>query len=461
MSEIPAALARHTFLHYTDMSRLDQVRVIARGEGCHVFDDQGRRYIDGLSGLYCANLGHGYGKRLGEAAARQMGELGYSPNWSETHPRALELSERIAGLAPGDLNRVFFTSGGSESVEAAWKLARQFHVANGEPQRRKAIARRIAYHGVTLGALSFTGITSSRTPFEPMAIPTHHVSNTNPYRHPLRDDPDAFCKMLLAELEDAIEFEGPDTVAMLIAEPVQNAGGCLVPPDGYWQGLREICDRYGILLCADEVICAWGRLGSWFGVEQYGAVPDLLTFAKGVTAAYFAFGGVLISDRVAEPFMQGREHYQHGVTFGGHPVGCAIALEVIDILEQDGVLDNVRHNETVLRNELAALREIPIVGDVRGTGAFWALELVPDQESRGFFSDEDAEWLLGDVLSEHLADRGLLCRQDGRAEPALQIAPPLVADPELLREMVAILGESLQHASDVYARERAPAAAAG
>jgi adenosylmethionine-8-amino-7-oxononanoate aminotransferase len=444
-------LAReHLMLHFSDMSAQERrpIPIIARGEGCHVYDTEGRRYIDGLSGLYCANLGHSHGEEIGLAALEQMRTLPFTSNWTVAHPPAVELATRIAELAPEGLERVFFCSGGSEAVESAWKLAVQWHTANGEPLRRKAIARRDAYHGVTLGALSFTGIPVCRTAFEPLAIPTRHVSSTNAYRHPQGADEDAFCTALLAEIEETIAFEGPETVAMLIAEPVQNAGGCLVAPRGYWQGLREICDRHGILLCSDEVICAFGRLGAWFGAERFDYQPDLLTFAKGLTGAHFALGGVLISDRVAAPFLDGRTSYLNGFTFGGHPVGAAVGLAALEVLEREDVLANVLANEEPARCLLDSLREIPIVGDVRGLGHFWAIELVRDQETKETFEGPAAEWLLKDVLSAELWDRGLICRLDDRADPIVQIAPPLVAGRDLFEEITEILRAGLEVAAD-------------
>jgi adenosylmethionine-8-amino-7-oxononanoate aminotransferase len=436
------------------------IPIIARGEGCHVYDAAGQRYIDGLSGLYCANLGHSHGEEIGRAALEQMRTLPFTSNWTVAHPPSVELAARIAELAPPGLERVFFCSGGSEAVESAWKLAVQWHAANGEPQRRKAIARRDAYHGVTLGALSFTGIPICRTAFEPLAIPTHHVANTNPYRHPEGSDEEAFTAALLAEIEEAIAFEGPETIAMLIAEPVQNAGGCLVPPAGYWQGLREITERHGILLCSDEVICAFGRLGSWFGAQRFDYVPDLITFAKGLTGAHFALGGLLISDRVAAPFLDGRASYLNGFTFGGHPVGAAVGLAALDVLEREDVLANVRANEPVARRLLDSLRDIPIVGDVRGLGHFWAIELVRDQETKETFEGPAAEWLLKDVLSAELWDRGLICRLDDRADPIVQIAPPLVAGAELFEEIVEILRAGLEVAA-ARVDERPPATGGG
>ena len=449
MTDYQALAKAHLMLHFSDMAAYAErpIPIIERGEGCRVIDDAGNRYIDGLSGLYCTNLGHSHGDELGRAAHEQMRTLPFTSNWTVAHPRSIELAARIADLAPAGLERVFFTSGGSEAVESAWKLALQYHQANGEPGRRKAIARKDAYHGVTLGALSFTGIPVCRDPFEPMAIPVTHVSNTNAYRHPEGEDETRFTAALLEEVETAITEEGPETVAMLIAEPVQNAGGSLVPPAGYWQGLREICDRHGVLLCSDEVICAFGRLGYWFGAEAFGYQPDLITFAKGLTGAHFPLGGLLISDRVAAPFLDGTADYMHGLTFGGHPVGSAVALAALDVYERDGILENVRANEPHARAGLESLRDIPIVGDVRGMGHFFSIEVVRDQATKQALTGPEAEWLLKDVLSAALWDRGLICRLDDRADPIVQIAPPLVADAALFDEIAEILRAGLEIAA--------------
>ncbi len=440
---------KHLMLHFSDMS-VDpgEITVIDHGEGYYVFDSEGNRYIDGLSGLYCANLGHSHGDELGRIAHEQMKKLPFVSNWTVAHPSSIEAAERIARLAPDNLNRVFFTSGGSEAVESAWKMAVQWHAANGQPQRRKVIARRDAYHGVTMGALSFTGMPVCRTPFEPLPIPTTHVANTNAYRHPAGGDEAGLCAALLAEIEETISFEVAETIAMIIAEPVQNAGGCFVPPEGYWQGLREICDRHGILLVSDEVICAWGRIGSWFGAQRFGYEPDLLTFAKGATGGHFAFGGMLISDKVAEPFMSGAESYMHGYTFGGHPVGAAVAKGAIDILEREEIPQKVRANEDHARACLEGLKDIPIVGDVRGCGHFFALELVHDQGSKKTLEGPTAEWLLKDVLTKRLYERGLICRLDDRADPIVQIAPPLIGGPAMFDEITEILRDGLEHAAE-------------
>ncbi len=442
----------HLLLNFTDMSEFAQtdVRVFVRGEGCYVVEADGRRSIDGISGLFCSNLGHGFGEEIGEAAKRQLSELVFTPSWYVTHPSAAALAERLAGLAePLGLTRVFFTSGGGEGNEAAWKLARQWHTANGQPQRRKAISRRLAYHGTTLGALSLTGLPYCRAPFEPMPIPVGFVSNTNAYRHPLGHDEAAFTAALLAEVEATIEWEGPDQVAMLIAEPVQNSGGSFTPPAGYWQGLRALCDKYGILLVADEVISGFGRVGEWFASLRYDAQPDMITFAKGATAGHAPLGGVLLNERVAEPFVKG-EMYMNGLTYGGHPLTTAISLAALDIYEREGVLQNVRENEQYFKDKLNELRRVPIVGDVRGEGYFYSLELVKDRSTKETFEGDEADWLLRDVLTEQMVNLGLLCRLDDRGDPVVQLSPPLVADRPLLDEMAGIVGIALEKAWEAF-----------
>lgn len=446
----------HLLLNFTDLAafRDRDIPVVVRGDGCYVVDSSGRRFIDGISGLFCSNLGHGHGAEIGAAAQRQLAELVFTPSWYLTHPGAARLAARLAGLAaPLGLDRVFFTSGGGESVEAAWKLARQWHAAHGEPQRRKAIARNLAYHGTSLGALSFTGLAEIRHPFEPLPIPTGFIAESDHYRHPaaLGGDEVAFTAALLAEVERVIEWEGPDQVAMLIAEPVQNSGGAFTPPAGYWAGLRELCDRYRILLVADETITGFGRVGEWFAGIRYGIQPDLLTFAKGATAGHAPLGGVLLGPKVAEPFVSGAVTYQHGLTFGGHPLATAVAGAALDVYERENVLDNVRALEPFLRERLAELRRIPLVGDVRGAGFFWAVELVRDRETRERFGAEDADWLLRGVLSQAMDDLGLLCRLDDRGEPVIQLSPPLVATRDLLDRMVSIVAEALEMASAALA----------
>src|SRR5579864_3362404 len=443
--ELSRAARRHLWMHFTRLGADPHapVPIIVSGEGCYVYDADGRRYLDGLSALYCVNAGHGR-PELAEAAAAQIRELDFYTNWTFAHPRAIELAARIAELAPGDLNRVFFTSGGSEAVESAIKLSRQYHKITGNPLKTKFIARDIAYHGTSLGALSATGITSLRTPFEPLTPGAHHVPNTNTYRM----TPGMTEEYFAEAIAEKIEFEGPETVAAVILEPVQNAGGSFTPPEGYFQRVREICDEYNVLLISDEVICTWGRLGEWFGAQKYDYLPDMITTAKGITSAYAPMGAVIASDRVAEPFMRGTESFLHGFTFAGHPVCSAIALANLDVIENEGVLENVRANEGALRSMLDSLKELPIVGDVRGVGYFMAIELVKDKTTKESFTDDEAETLLRGFLSTELYRRGLICRADDRGDPVIQLSPPLIAGPEHFEELESILRPVLTEAGE-------------
>ncbi len=450
---------QHLLLNFTDMGEYaaSGSRVIVRGDGCEVIDSDGRRYIDGLSGLFCSNLGHAYGDEIGAAAHRQLATLPFAPTWSLAHPPAIELADLLVErAAPLGMQRVFFANSGSEAVESAYKLIRQWHEANGEPQRTKAIARRLAYHGTTLGALSFTGLESCRSPFEPMAVSTSHLSPTYAYRHRAGEDPEDFTAALLEEAEDAITFAGPERVAMLIAEPVQNGGGAFVPPPGYWSGLRALCDRYGIVLVADETITAYGRVGEWFASSIFDGRPDIITFAKGVTAGHAPLGGVLMTERMAAPFITGGHTFMHGHTWSGHPLATAIASTVLRIYEREQVFENVRDLAPRFAAGLQELRRIPLVGDVRGMGFFWALELVKDRETKGAFSSDEADWLLRQELSGHMDELGLLCRLDDRGEPVIQLSPPLVSDAALLDRIVDIVGTATERAWHAWSGEAAP-----
>ena len=466
MTDLQQQARDHLWLHFTRMGGYmdGEIPIIVRGEGCYLEDSKGKRYLDALAGLFAVNIGYSFGDEVGQAAHDQMKELPFYTNWSYAHPRAIELAAEVAELAPGDLNRVFFCSGGSEAVESAWKLARQHYAARGDSRaermvpgarieeqpaherRWKAVSRQIAYHGTTMGALSINGIPALRTPFEPLVPEVAHVRNTNRYHRPTEETEEEFTAMLLEDLEQAIEGLGPDTVALVIMEPVQNAGGAFTPPAGYWRGVREICDRYDILLCADEVITGFGRLGHWFGSERYDIRPDLITMAKGLSSAYAAIGGVIATDRVMEPFMQGSSMYSHGITFGGHPVMAAIALKNIEIMKRESIVKHVKEQEDAFRDTLAQLLELPIAGDLRGTGFFYALELVKDKETRETFTDEECEWLLRGFLSPRLFEAGLICRADDRGDPVIQISPPLVAGQEEFDKIASILGEVLTDA---------------
>jgi adenosylmethionine-8-amino-7-oxononanoate aminotransferase len=436
---------RHLWMHFTRMGAFERadVPIIVRGEGAYVFDEHGKRYLDGLSALFCVNAGHGRAE-LGDAAAAQVRELDFVTIWSYAHPRSIELATRLASLAPGDLNRVFFTSGGSEAVESAIKLARVYHQQTGAPRKTKFITREIAYHGTTLGALSATGIPALRSPFEPLAPGGVHVPNTNSYRWPADRDP-----LWAADaIEEKILFEDPDTVAAVILEPLQNAGGSIPPQEGYFQRVREICDRHDVLLISDEVICAFGRLGHYFGCERYGYQPDIITMAKALSSAYVPMGGMLVSDRLFEPFEKGTSMFVHGFTFAGHPVAGAVAMANLDVFEREDLCGHVRQHEGELRAMLESLGDIPIVGDVRGDGYFHSIELVKDKQTKETFSDEESEDLLRGFLSGELYKRGLICRADDRGDPVIQLAPPLICGPEHFSEIESVLRPVLTAASE-------------
>jgi adenosylmethionine-8-amino-7-oxononanoate aminotransferase len=483
--DLQRAAREHLWLHFTRMGGYAQseVPIIVRGDGCYLEDANGKRYLDALAGLFSVNIGYGFGEEMGEAAAAQMRELPFYTNWSYAHPRAIELASEVASLAPGDLNRLFFVSGGSEAVESAWKLARQYYSARGErrqatvlstattlsddaavrvdeahavalaaERRWKAISRHVAYHGTTMGALSINGIPALRMPFEPLVPDVLHVRNTNRYHRPAEETEEEFTRLLLDDLEHTIEAAGPQTVAMVIMEPVQNAGGAFVAPAGYWRGVREICDRYDILLCADEVITGFGRLGAWFGSERYDIRPDLITCAKGLSSSYASIGAVIASDRVMEPFLAGSSMYSHGITFGGHPVQAAVALKNIEIMKRERIVEHVAEEQDAFRATLEQLLDLPIVGDVRGTGFFYAVELVKDQETKAGFDDQECEELLRGFLSPRLFERGLICRADDRGDPVIQISPPLVAEQEQFDEIAGILGDVLAEAWTKVAR---------
>lgn len=444
--DLEALARRHLWMHFSRLGSPEPLRIWARGKGCRVWDTTGREFLDALSGLFTVQVGHGR-VALARAAAHQAETLEYFPIWGYGHVPAIELAARLAALAPGDLERVFFTTGGSEAVESAWKLARQYFRARGEPRRHKVIARNLAYHGTTLGALSITGIADLRTPFEPLTPGGVHVANTNAYRSRLGHDDVAFMTELTEEIEATIVAEGPDTVAAVFLEPVQNAGGCFVPPPGYFQRVREICDRHGVLLVSDEVICAFGRLGHMFGAERFDYLPDMITCAKGLTSGYSPLGAVICRDFLAEPFLEDAASFQHGITFGGHPVSCAVALANLDVFDEEHLLEHVRAREGGFRERIEGLGGLPIVGDVRGAGFFLALELVKDRETRARFSAEETERLVAGFLVPRLGDAGLICRADSRGDPIVQLAPPLIAGDAEFDEIESVLRTVLGEAS--------------
>ncbi len=423
---------------------------MVRGEGCYVWDRAGNRYLDGLSGLFTVQVGHGR-RELAAAASEQMSTLAYFPIWSYATEPALALAERLTGMAPGDLDRVFFTTGGSEAVDTAWKLARQYFKAVGQPDRTKVISRDLAYHGTTMGALSITGLPAIKEPFEPLVPGAVKVRHTSSFRSG-HDFDEEWGEICARDIEDRILMEGPDTVAAVYLEPVQNTGGTLPPPPGYFARVREICDRHGVLLVSDEVICAFGRLGEWFGSDRFGYRPDMITFAKGVTSGYSPLGGVLVSDRLAQPFVEAHSTFLHGITFGGHPVSCAVAMANLDLMEHEDLLGNVSRRASGFQERLEGLLDLPIVGDVRGDGFLRTVELVRDPDTLETFTDEECAWLLKGQISHRLFESGLMCRSDDRSDPMILLSPPLIAgDDELdliesvLRSVLTEAWTSLQH----------------
>ena len=438
----------HLWMHFTRLSSYADAPVptIVRGEGARIFDANGRSYLDGLAGLFVVQAGHGRGE-LAEAAYRQAKELAFFPLWSYAHPPAIDLADRLASYAPGDLNKVFFTTGGGEAVETAWKMAKQYFKLVGKPMKTKAISRSIAYHGTTAGALSITGIPDAKKYFEPLVPGAFKVPNTNFYRAPEHgDDLEAFGIWAADQIEAMIEMEGPDTVACVFLEPVQNSGGCFPPPPGYFQRVREICDRHDVLLVSDEVICAFGRLGPMFACDKFGYVPDIITCAKGMTSGYSPIGACLVSDRIAAPFWSGADYFPHGYTFGGHPVSSAVAMANLDIFEKEGLNEHVLQHEGAFRSTLEKLLDLPIVGDVRGDGFFYGIELVKDKATKETFDADESERLLRGFLSRALFDNGLYCRADDRGDPVVQLAPPLIIGQPEFDEIEQILRSVLTEA---------------
>jgi adenosylmethionine-8-amino-7-oxononanoate aminotransferase len=445
---LSAKADRHLWGHFARHGEGITPTIITRGEGVHIWDSEGNKYIDGLSGLFVVQVGHGRAE-LAETAAKQAESLAFFPLWSFATPPAIELAERIAAYAPGDLNRVFFTTGGGEAVESAWKLAKQYFKLTGKPGKYKVISRSIAYHGTPQGALAITGIPAFKAPFDPPTPGGFRAPNTNFYRAPeqFSTDPKAFGRYCADRIAEAIEYEGPDTVAAVFLEPVQNAGGCFPPPPGYFERVREICDEYDVLLVSDEVICAYGRIGSMFACNDFGYTPDIITCAKGLTSGYSPIGAMIASDRLFEPFNDGSTVFGHGYTFGGHPVSAAVALANLDIFEREGINDHVKQNAPAFRATLEKLLDIPIVGDVRGEGFFYGIELVKDKATKETFNDEECERLLRGFLTPALFEAGLYCRADDRGDPVVQLAPPLICGQREFDAIYDILHNVLTEAS--------------
>lgn len=440
------------FMHFTRHSQFDghEIPMITRAEGHHFWDQNGKKYFDGISSLFSVNAGHGRA-RLAEAAAKQMKQLDYFPLWSNTHAPGIELAERLLSYAPKNLSRVFFTTGGGEANETAWKLAKQYFKMIGKPTKHKVLTRAVAYHGTSHGALSLTGIPSMKKAFEPLVPSTFRVPNTNWYR--AQDDfenEEAFAKWAADRVEEMILFEDPDTVAAFFLEPVQNSGGCFTSPKSYFKRVREICDKYDVLVVADETIDGFGRVGTMFASEMYDFEPDMLVCAKGMTSAYQPLGALMLAEKLFEPFKHGTNIFPHGYTYGGHPVACAVALENLDIFDEEDLVGNVQRNTMAFRKTLEKLKDIDIVGDVRGEGYFFAIELVKDRATKETFNDDEAERLLRGFLSVDMYDAGLYCRSDDRGDPVVQLAPPLTIGQAEFDELEGLLRQSLTKAAKLF-----------
>ena len=427
----------HLLPHFTSAKywRSGAAPVFARGEGCYLWDHAGNRYLDTLAGLFVVQIGHGR-TDIAKAMSEQAEQLAFFPSWSATTPVTLEAASLITDLAPGDLDAVFFVSSGSEANESAIKFARQYHQADGQPTKTGVISRIDSYHGTSMGALSATGLKPVREPFLPLLPGFTHVPNT----HGFSDGVEA-----ARVVEEEILRRGADQVGMVIAEPVQNGGGALVPPSGYWRELRRICDRYGVLLVADEVICGFGRLGAWFGSEVVDAAPDMITFAKGATSGYGPIGGVLVRRPVVEKVLASEAGtFLHGATWGGHPVVMASAVANITAMREERVIENVARNAPLFEARLHDLAEAhDQVLDVRGTGYLYALALGHSRKEGRDYSEEETKRAVYEALPELALEAGLHLRVDDRGGAKIMLSPPLVATTTELDEMIAGVSQVL------------------
>jgi len=416
-----------------------KARVWVSGDGATLTDSTGREYIDGLSGLWNVNVGHGR-RELGEAALAQMSTLAFSSAYAGgTNEPAIELADKLSALMYPSINTFFFTSGGAEASETSFKTARFYWKAVGKPGKFKVISRMRAYHGVTLAAMSATGLPAFWPMFEPRTPGFSHIDAPDPYRFAHADSSVSLGVAAANKLEEAILAEGPETVAAFIAEPVQGAGGVIVPPDDYFERVRAICTTYDVLLIADEVITGFGRTGRWFGLERYGVEPDIIQFAKGITSGYIPLGGIGVSDRIGEAInsVPPSRRWMHAFTYSGHPTCCAVALKNIEILEREALIDRAATSGARMLEELRTLESLDGVGNVRGLGMMAAVEVVADKATKQQFP---AEIGMAQKLTDALLDRGLYTRV---AMDCICVAPPLVTTDAQIDRIVGIIGETL------------------
>lgn len=430
------AIRENLWIHFTQMAEFSdpatRPTVIVRGEGSTIWDDQGNELLDGLAGLYSVNAGYGR-REIVDAMVAQLEQIPFVNGFAFASVPAAVLADRLGELAPlGGNARVFFTSGGSEAVETALKLAKQYQSNRGFSNRYKTISRRGAYHGTTMGALSVNGVTSIKGAFGPLVPGARHVEMSNAYR----SDDDGF-----EAIEKLVEFEGPESIAAIITEPVQNSGGCVPPASqDYFRKIRKLCDETGIVMIMDEVICGFGRIGALFGSEVYGVEPDVITSAKGITSSYAPLGAVLVRKSIADVFTTGPK-FNHGITFGGHPAAAAAGLANLDIFLREDLAGRSKTMGEYLRKELeAALGDNPIVGDIRGVGLFQGIELVKDRSTKETPRDHDAMvW-----LTEELRRKGIVLRVDERVDPTTQLSPPLIVTKDELDRLVLELTAAIQ-----------------
>ena len=447
-SDVELAAREHVWPHtlsWQEVAEENGLKIFVRGEGSTLWDLHGKAYLDGISGLWVVNAGHGRAE-IAEAMAEQARRLAYVSSTSfTTEPTAL-LADRLAEITPGDLSRVYFCSGGSEAVETAIKIAKQVQAMRGFPRRYKIIARRGSYHGMTHGAMSLTA-TREEKYFGPFMYGVYHVPHPNRYRNDFELEGEAGDIMAAKYVEQEIINQGPETVAAVIGEPISSAAGVHVPSPRYWQMLREICDRHGVLLIADEVINGFGRTGTMFATEQFGFVPDIMTIAKGLTSGYVPMGAAIVGPKVFEVFEQQKDvPMGHLLTFGGHPVAAAAALRNLQIFEDEGLVERAASMGAYLRERLEELRNHPSVGDVRGVGLLQAIEVVRDRTKKTPFDKNSA---FCKRLGHLMAERGLITRTWN----IVHFAPPLVVTRDEIDRMVAIADESLTIVEDEFASE--------
>ncbi len=421
----------HPFTNHKELGAQGS-RIIVRGEGVYIWDSDGNRILDGMSGLWCVSLGYGR-QELIDAACTQLETLPYYNSFFQcAHPPAVELASRLVSISPEQFTHVFLAGGGSEANDTVLRIVRQYWALQGQPRKQIIISRRNAYHGSTVAAASLGGMQAAHD-LGGLPIPgIEHIEQ--PYWFELggAESPAEFGLAMAAQLEDRILELGVDQVAAFIGEPVQGAGGAIMPPDTYWPEIQRICDQYGILLVADEVITGFGRLGEWFGSTHYGIKPDLMSFAKGVTSGYLPLGGVLVSDRVAELLIEKGGEFAHGFTYSGHPVACAVAKITLDVMENEAVINRVKnHIAPYFAQVWQALADHPLVGEARSAGLIGALELVAQPKSRTRFpKNRRAGTLCRDLAMEN----GLVMRAVG---DTMIIAPPLVITTAQIDELVS------------------------